>query len=99
MFNKKQINFKYGSNNDYQQIIPDENTLYFLTDTNELYFRNGKYTKGIEIVDAIPLEGELGQIYLYNGELYCYQDNWMKITKNNEIEELKRDIEELLRRI
>ena len=97
--NKQQINFKQGSNNDYQQIIPDENTLYFLTDTNELYFRNGNYSKGIKIVDSIPLEGEPGQIYLYNKELYCYQDEWIQLTKNNEFEQLKTDIEELLRGI
>lgn len=96
---KQQINFKYGSNTDYQQSTPDENTLYFLTDTNELYFRNGNYSKGIEIVNSIPLKGDSGQIYFFNGELYCYQNNWIKITKNNEIEELKTDIEELLRRI
>lgn len=96
---QNKIDFKYGSNNDYQQITPDENTLYFLIDTNELYFRNGKYTKGIEIVNSIPLKGEPGQIYLYNGELYCYQDNWIKLTKNNEFEQLKVEIEKLLRGI
>lgn len=96
---QNKINFKYGSLIDYQQITPEENTLYFLTDTNELYFRREKYSKGIEIIDLIPSEGKPGQIYLYNGELYCYQDDWIKITKNNEIEELKNDIEKLLRGI
>ena len=96
---KQQISFKYGTSNDYSQIVPDNQSLYFLTDVNQLIFQGQNYTKGIKIVDSIPLEGEPGQIYLYNGELYCYQDSWMKITKNNEFEELKTDIEELLRRI
>lgn len=96
---QNKINFKYGSLIDYQQIIPEENTLYFLTDTNELYFRREKYSKGIEIVDSIPFEGKPGQIYSCNGELYTYQNDWIQLTKNNEFEQLKTDIEELLRRI
>lgn len=93
------INFKYGSSIDYQQTIPKENTLYFLTDVNELYFRGEKYSKGIEIVDSIPFEGKSGQVYNCNGELYAYQNGWIQLTKNNEFEQLKTDIEELLRRI
>lgn len=96
---KQQISFKYGTSNDYSQIVPDNQSLYFLTDVNQLIFQGQNYTKGIKIIDSIPLEGEPGQIYLYNDELYCYQNNWIKITKNNEIEELKADIEELLRGI
>lgn len=96
---KQKINFNYGTFKDYSETIPDDWTLYFLTDINQLMFQGKNYTKGIEIVDSIPLKGEPGQIYLYNGELYYYQDSWIKITKNNEFEELKTDIEELLRRI
>lgn len=97
---KQKINFNYGTSKDYSTIIPDENSIYFLTDTNQLIFQEKDYSKGIELVDSIPLEGESGKIYLYSGELFTFvKDKYYQLTKNNEIEELKNDIEELLRGI
>lgn len=96
---KQQINFNYGTSNDYSKITPNEQSIYFLTDTNQLMFRGGDYSKGIEIVDSIPLEGEPGKIYLHNGELFTFSDTYYQLTRNNELEQLKTDIEELLRGI
>lgn len=97
---KQKINFNYGTSKDYSTIIPDENAIYFLTDTNQLIFQENDYSKGIELVDSIPLEGEPGKIYLYNGELFTFtKDKHYQLTKNNDFEQLKTDIEELLRRI
>lgn len=96
---KQQINFKYGTSKDYSQIVPDNQSLYFLTDVNQLIFQDKNYSKGIELVDSLPLEGISGLIYCYNGELYCYQGEWIKLTKNNKFEQLKTEIEELLRGI
>jgi hypothetical protein len=37
---------------------------------------------------------------LYNGELFTFaKDKYYQLTKNNDFEQLKTDIEELLRRI
>lgn len=97
---KQKISFNYGTSNDYSKITPNEQSIYFLTDTNQLIFRGDDYSKGIEIVDLIPLEGEPGKIYLYNGELFTFtKDKYYQLTKNNDFEQLKTDIEELLRRI
>ena len=97
---KQRIDFNYGTAKEYSAIVPNKNSIYFLTDTNQLIFRGNDYSKGIELVDSIPLEGESGKIYLYNGELITFiEDKQYQLTNNNEFKQLKIDIEELLRRI
>lgn len=50
-----------------------ENTLYFCTDTRQIFMGEHEYTKSTRILNAEPTsatEGEIGCLYAYNGNLY-----------------------------
>ena len=49
------------------------NTLYFCTDTHQIYLGTDEYTKGTKVLNAEPTTstiGDLGRLYAYNGNLY-----------------------------
>lgn len=49
------------------------NTLYFTTDTHQLYLGMDEYTKSTKLLNAVPTEateGEVGCLYAYNSNLY-----------------------------
>lgn len=52
---------------------PDANTLYFCTDTHQIFLGANEYTKSTKILNAAPTEatvGDVGRLYAYNGSLY-----------------------------
>lgn len=53
------------------------NTLYFCTDTHQIYLGTDEYTKGTKVLSAEPTSstvGDLGRLYAYNGNLYLCTD-------------------------
>lgn len=72
--------------------VYNEDTIYFLTDTQQIYLGNREYTKTIKILDAQPTAstvGENGRIYVYNGNMYMcqvngYVYNWTRIANVND---------------
>ena len=49
------------------------NTLYFCTDTHQIFLGDSEYTKGTKVLNAEPTsatEGDIGRLYAYNGSLY-----------------------------
>lgn len=55
----------------------DVNTLYFCTDTHQMYLGADEYTKGTKVLNAEPTSstvGDLGRLYAYNGSLYLCTD-------------------------
>jgi len=50
-----------------------EDTLYFCTDTHQIFKGAAEYTKGTKVLSAEPdsdTVGDLGRLYSYNGNLY-----------------------------
>ena len=50
-----------------------EDTLYFCTDTHQIFKGANEYTKGTKVLDAEPTSstvGDIGRLYSYNGNLY-----------------------------
>lgn len=72
--------------------VYNENTIYFLTDTQQIYLGDKEYTKSIKILEAQPTAstvGTEGRIYVYNGNLYMcqiigYTYNWIRIANVND---------------
>ena len=69
-----QVKFMSGLKQDYILLqSKDSNTLYFCTDTQQIYLGSDEYTKSVEILSAAPTEstkGDVGKLYAYNGNLY-----------------------------
>ncbi len=54
-----------------------EDTLYFCTDTHQIFKGANEYTKGTKVLNAEPTSstvGDLGRLYAYNGALYLCTD-------------------------
>ena len=70
-----QIVFKSGLKSAYDLIqTKDQNTLYFCTDTQQIFVGTSEYTKSLVVLDAAPTTstpGNIGQLYAYNGNLYA----------------------------
>lgn len=59
------VNFSYGSKANYDKLTPkDSNTLYFITDTRQIFKGTDEYTKSCKMVSALPASGQIqGVIY------------------------------------
>lgn len=72
--------------------VYNQNTLYFCTDTQQIFLGDREYTKSIKVLDAQPTAstvGESGRLYVYNGNLYMCQVNgyvytWTRIANVND---------------
>ena len=73
------VNFKYGLKSDHDNIqTKDLNTIYFCTDTMQIFVGDDEYTKVTEKLTAAPTsgaagtgtQGEHGKLYYYNNNLY-----------------------------
>lgn len=72
----------------------NDNTLYFLSDTKQIFLGNKEYTKSIKVLDAQPNAstfGEAGRLYVYNGNLYIcevsgYTYVWTRVANVNDKE-------------
>lgn len=86
------ISFKHGTAAGYAAITTkDANTIYFCTDTKQIYVGSEEYTKSVGKLDASPAAstvGDHGKLYYYNGSLYlCEVDgstyNWTQVANVN----------------
>lgn len=72
--------------------IYNDNTIYFCTDTQQIFLGSREYTKSIKVLDAQPTAatvGENGRMYVYNGNLYMCQISgytyiWTRIANVND---------------
>lgn len=75
------VNFSYGAKANYEALsVKDANTLYFLTDTLQIFKGATEYTKSCKFVSSLPASGQVqGVIYIrstdftlhiYNGTNY-----------------------------
>ena len=60
----QKIKFRTGTLEAYQGITPDNNTLYFIEDTLQLYKGSELYAKSYRIVDSVPTVGMEGVLYI-----------------------------------
>lgn len=60
------VNFSYGSKANYDKLTPkDSNTLYFITDTRQIFKGTDEYTKSCKMVSALPASGQIqGILYV-----------------------------------
>lgn len=93
--NNQAVRFIGCSSTSYKNLQTyDENTLYFVSDTQQIFLGSIEYTKSIRLLDAQPNAatiGENGRLYAYNGNLYMCQVTgytyvWTKIANVNEYE-------------
>lgn len=74
------IQFARGASSDFSPTAASANTLYFLTDTNQIFLGGEEFSKGVEELSSAPaadLIGEQGKLYIYNKTLYTYlNDSW-----------------------
>lgn len=70
------IKFRSGTSEQYKALIPkDANTLYFLTDTFQLYKGDQLYGKSFEVVDAFPATGVDGVLYVSKNKAIKYYNS------------------------
>lgn len=53
------VSFAQGLSTNFQPLVKDPNTLYFLTDTHEIYLGDAKYSTGEEISVVISGQGDV----------------------------------------
>lgn len=79
--NKIPLTFEYGTYEAYTRSEKSFGTLFFTTDTHQIFRGEVEYTKSVRTIDALPseYEGELGVIYIvgdnrvpyiFDGETY-----------------------------
>lgn len=99
--NNQAVRFIGCSSTSYKNLQTyDENTLYFLSDTQQIFVGSLEYTKSIRVLDAQPnagTVGENGRLYAYNGNLYMcqvvgYTYVWTKVANVNECDGTVTDI-------
>ena len=67
------VKFAQGTYAAISTTTRDANTLYFTTDTHQIFLGENEYTKGTKVLSAEPTSstpGEIGCLYAYNGSLY-----------------------------
>lgn len=68
-----------GLKSSYSRIVHNSNTLYFCTDTHQLYLGDTEYTDNLTVLSESPTsttEGINGRLYYYNGNVYvCVVSN------------------------
>lgn len=93
--NNQAVRFIGCSSTSYKNLQTyDDNTLYFVSDTQQIFLGSIEYTKSIRVLDAQPnaaTVGENGRLYVYNGNLYMcqvagYTYVWTRIANVNEYE-------------
>lgn len=80
------VNFKYGAYVDYQKLtVKDSNTLYFTTDTLQIFKGATEYTKSVKMVSALPESGQVqGVVYLRTSDFTMHAYNgteYVQLTK------------------
>lgn len=63
------VKFKFGTFEEYTAADPkDENSLYFTTDSLQLFKGDKEYTKPLKMVDELPETGVIGESYFVKGD-------------------------------
>lgn len=89
-----QVVFRSGTAAGFAAIATkDSNTIYFCTDTKQLFVGDAEYTKGTAVLQSAPTKttvGDDGRLYAYNGNLYLckYVDgttyDWIRVANVND---------------
>lgn len=86
-----QIKFLHGTQAQYTALSNKaDDTIYFLTDTRQLYVGETEYTEAAIELSAQPVSGTTsgvpGRLYVYNGNMYMVDasKNWTKVANVNE---------------
>lgn len=71
------VHFRTCTIDEYKSIVPNENSIYFVSDTKQVYVGSNEYTKSALTLESRPsleTEGEEGRIYicLEDGSSYAY---------------------------
>lgn len=90
----ERIVFRAGVASDFNKAnTKDNNSVYFCTDTKQIFVGGEEYTKGTGVLTSQPNEttqGDDGRLYAYNGNLYLcqYVDgtifNWTRVANVND---------------
>lgn len=68
------VNFRKCTYSEFAALtVKEDNSLYFLTDTHQIFKGASEYTKGTKVLTSQPKSstvGEIGALYAYNGSLY-----------------------------
>lgn len=95
-----EIHFKFGLKPNFNQTTKNTDTLYFLTDTQELYLGNQRYSGDIGVGDTLPQTQYLGKMFILNqnGNYSLYISdgtNWKSTTTLTEqqFETYRQEIE------
>lgn len=84
------INFKHGTAAQYAAATKSADTIYFLTDTKQIFVGDKEYTEAAFILESQPVNGTTagvpGRLYVYNGNMYMCDSakNWTKVANVNE---------------
>lgn len=84
------IKFKHGTAAQYAAATKSADTIYFLTDTKQIFVGEVEYTEAAFILNEQPVngttEGVPGKLYVYNGNMYMCDSskNWTKVANVNE---------------
>jgi len=86
--------FKSGLKSAYSALTTkDASTLYFCTDTEQIYLGDAEYTKSVGTLSGTPgvsTPGSIGKLYAYNGNLYLCADydgsqyTWTRVANVND---------------
>lgn len=66
------VNFKVGTSTAYASAQKDENTLYFLSDTHQLYKGTVDYSSSVIYAAVKPSAGIEGKLYIIGNKAYTY---------------------------
>lgn len=68
------VNFRKCTYSEFAALtVKEDNAIYFLTDTHQIFKGASEYTKGTKVLTSQPKSstvGEIGALYAYNGSLY-----------------------------
>lgn len=81
-----EVKFVYGVKSGYDALtVKDNDTLYFLTDTLQLYKGTAEYTKSCKLVSSLPASGQVqGVVYIRTSDFTAHVYNgadFVQITK------------------
>ena len=91
------VKFAQGTFAGYSAIAAkDANTLYFCSDTHQIFLGSAEYTKGTYVLDATPTAetvGDAHRLYAYNGNLYLCtgasatpgEYEWIRVANVNDV--------------
>lgn len=61
-----EIHFKHGLKSNFNQTIKNADTLYFITDTQELYLGDQRYGGNISVGSTLPQQQYQGKMFILN---------------------------------